>query len=276
MENANAPAANNGTKPSASVPLVVNGASSTPPLTKAVLSSQRGEEGALERTTSEDQLAASLDSLKIEAKGGSVPPNGSLAPPPGRPAPLVSRDTGSNESLGADSSSELGNKPPSLDGKSITSGTTFALDEKESLRPDDSASVKAGAEDDDAFSLRGSRMGSDVALRARGVPLGDFPDRRLIQSTPGSSGYGILTPQSTSSEQQMGAGAGGPPLTSTGASTDALNLIYRQAPDEKLIEALESPKDRMFLLRLEKDVIDFVENSKYVSLSTLYFMRLMR
>ena len=32
-----------------------------------------------------------------------------------------------------DSGSELGTKPPSLDGKSITSGTTFALDEKESL-----------------------------------------------------------------------------------------------------------------------------------------------
>ena len=39
-------------------------------------------------------------------------------------------------------------KPASLDGKSTTSGTTFALDEKESLQPDDSASVKA-AEDED-------------------------------------------------------------------------------------------------------------------------------
>lgn len=67
----------------------------------------------------------------------------------------------------ADSMSDLGTKPPSLDGKSITSGTTFALDEKESLRPDDSASVKA-AEDDDTFSGRGSivagsRIGSEAA-----------------------------------------------------------------------------------------------------------------
>merc|ERR1712000_75885 len=73
-----------------------------------------------------------------------------------------------------DSGSELGTKPPSLDGKSITSGTTFALDEKESLRPDDSASVKAAAEDDDTFSIRGShfagsRVGSDLAARARGI-----------------------------------------------------------------------------------------------------------
>jgi hypothetical protein len=66
-----------------------------------------------------------------------------------------------------DSGSDVGTKPPSLDGKSITSGTTFALDEKESLRPDDSASVKA-AEDDDTFSGRGSivagsRIGSEAA-----------------------------------------------------------------------------------------------------------------
>lgn len=67
----------------------------------------------------------------------------------------------------AESGSDAGTKPPSLDGKSIASGTTFALDEKESLRPDDSASVKA-AEDDDEFSNRdsnvaGSRTGSEAA-----------------------------------------------------------------------------------------------------------------
>lgn len=69
--------------------------------------------------------------------------------------------------LRTDSGSDVETKPPSLDGKSITSGTTFALDEKESLRPDDSASVKA-AEDDDTFSGRGSivagsRIGSEAA-----------------------------------------------------------------------------------------------------------------
>ena len=261
MEKENMPTTNSGTKPSPSAP-VANGGSSIPPLTKATLSARPERHTQIGRTASEDQLATTLAGLNISPKSSNPIANGSLVPSMGRPAPLVSRDTGSNESLGADSSSELGNKPPSLDGKSITSGTTFALDEKESLRPDDSASVKAAAEDDDAFSIRGSRMGSDVALRARGIPLGDFPDRRLMHSTPGSSGYGILTPQSTASEQQLGAGAGVPPLASPGGPTDALNLIYRQAPDEKLIEALTSPKDRMFLLRLEKDVIDFVENSK--------------
>lgn len=183
-----------------------------------------------------------------------------------RPQP-ISRESGvSDESPRVDSSSELGTKPPSLDGKSITSGTTFALDEKESLRPDDSASVKAAGEDDDSFSIRGSliagsRMGSDLAARARGIQLGDMPDRRLMQVTPGSSGHGILTPQSTSSEQQPRAGAEVPPLVAGEGSADALNLIYRHAPDDKLIEAMATPKDRMYLLRLEKEVIHFVQNS---------------
>lgn len=174
---------------------------------------------------------------------------------------VFSRASGSDDSQKADSSSDLGTKPPSLDGKSITSGTTFALDEKESLRPDDSASVKA-AEDDDSFSIRGSliagsRMSSDFAARARGIQLGDMPERPSVQPVVETNGQGILTPQSTSSEQPPQN-----PLRSTGGSSDALNVIYRQAPDDKLLEALAAPRDRLFLLRLEKDVIDFVQDSK--------------
>lgn len=207
-----------------------------------------------------DNISEKLDSLNIQhrsADGGVISPEGSGLRIE-RPQ-VVSRQSGaSDESQRADSSSELGTKPPSLDGKSITSGTTFALDEKESLRPDDSASVKAAAEDDDVLSVRGSmmagsRVSSDLAARARGIQLGDVTDRRLMQTTPGSSGHGILTPQSTESEQQAAA---------AGASSDALNLIYRHAPDDKLVEAMGTPKDRMYLLRLEKDVVEFVQNSK--------------
>ncbi|TQW00695.1 hypothetical protein V2A60_001751 [Cordyceps javanica] len=151
-----------------------------------------------------------------------------------------------------DSNSDSGTKPPSLDGKSITSGTTFALDEKESLRPDDSASVQAAAEDDDAASLvAGSRLGSEAAARVRARPA----------IAVGSHAAGILTPQSTSSEQQVENGAA-LQLNGEAGTSDALNVIYRQAPDEKLIDALGTPRDRYFLLRLEKDVIDFVQNSK--------------
>ncbi|KAK6082746.1 R3H domain-containing protein [Seiridium cupressi] len=165
----------------------------------------------------------------------------------------------------ADSNSEIGAKAPSLDGKSITSGTTFALDEKESLRPDDSASVKAAAEDDESFSVRGSqmansRMGSEVA-RIHRLRIGDMPERRIIQLLPESQDQGVATPQSVDS--------GIPPPTDasqslgTVASTpDAFSTMYSQNPDDKLLEAMASPKDRIFLLRLEQDVINFVQSSK--------------
>lgn len=204
-----------------------------------------------------------MGSLSLAAKTPSLVVNGSGPLAPERPGPAINRESGSDDSQRADSGSELGTKPPSLDGKSITSGTTFALDEKESLRPDDSASVKAAAEDDDAFSIRGSlvagsRMGSDLAARARGITLGDIPERTLPQIAASGAVQGVLTPQSSSSEQ--------PPGVPLAGSPDALNVIYRQAPDEKLLEAMASPKDRLYLLRLEKQVIDFVQDSKYVLL----------
>jgi len=164
----------------------------------------------------------------------------------------------------ADSESESGTKPPSLDGKSITSGTTFALDEKESLRPDDSASVKA-AEDDDTFSGRGSvvagsRIGSEAA--ARSYRTYDSAERRNIQPMQERQTPGVVTPQSGSSGHQITDEAKPKPLVGAAGTPDAFNLFYRQTPDEKLLEALESPKDRMFLLRLEQDVIEFVKDSK--------------
>lgn len=166
----------------------------------------------------------------------------------------------------ADSSSELGTKPPSLDGKSITSGTTFnALDEKESLRPDDSASVMAAEQDDDIFSIRGSliagsRMGSEVAARVHRIQLGDMPPRSVApQHVIVNSGpQGIVTPQSASLEQQ--------PVTDAKialvGTTSAPNGMYGQHPDEKLLEAMQSQKDRLFLLKLEELVIEFVQDSK--------------
>lgn len=165
----------------------------------------------------------------------------------------------------ADSSSEIGTKAPSLDGKSVTSGTTFALDEKESLRPDDSASVKAAAEDDESFSIRGSQMassriGSDVA-RIHRLRIGDMPERRIIQILPEAQDHGIATPQSGVSVPPPPAD--NPQALGTVASTpDAFSTMYSQNPDEKLLEAMNDPKDRIFLLRLEQDVINFVQSSK--------------
>lgn len=211
-------------------------------------------------------IASSLNDLSLASKVPSLVVDGRCSIPEHQKSNL-SKESGSDESQKCDSSSELGTKPQSLDGKSITSGTTFALDEKESLRPDDSASVKAAAEDDDTFSIRGSlvagsRMSSDVALRTRAALSGDLADRRAVQIAMAASPHGILTPPSASSDRVPALSAA--TALSADGSPDVLNVIYRQAPDEKLLDALATPRDRYFLLRLEKDVIDFVQDSKYV------------
>ncbi|KAF5590432.1 R3H domain protein [Fusarium subglutinans] len=241
-------------------PVIANGRSGKAPVSTLPSPQRELNLNLADHRSGEDKLEISLKDLSLREKAPNLVVNGSGPLAPERPAVVVGRDSGSDDSQRADSSSELGTKPPSLDGKSITSGTTFALDEKESLRPDDSASVKAAAEDDDAFSVRGSlvagsRMGSEVAARARMLHLGDIPERRIPQPFPGTAAQGVLTPQSSSSEQPPGAPMGTP------GSSDALGVIYRQAPDDKLLEAMASPKDRLFLLRLEKQVIDFVQDS---------------
>lgn len=212
----------------------------------------------------ESDLTDAVKAMHIRDITPSLVVNGSGIAPPNH-----KRDLGEGFSddpfQRTESGSDLGTKPPSLDGKSITSGTTFALDEKESLRPDDSASVKA-AEDDDTFSGRGSivagsRIGSEAAARAYRAQFYEAPDRRSIQLMQERQTQGIVTPQSGSSGQQT-TDDKSKPLVGPSGSTEAFTLFYRQTPDEKLLEALESPKDRIFLLRLEQDVIEFVKDSK--------------
>lgn len=232
--------------------------------------------GPAPRRTTTDQSAESkvvqgLKELKLEMKPPSLVVNGSGSTSTEQSSKTAASQTPSDDvSQKADSSSELGTKPPSLDGKSITSGTTFnVLDEKESLRPDDSASVKAAADEDDAFSIRGSliansRVGSDVAGRFRNIQIGDMPPRAAAAHALASPNVqGTMTPESTTSEQPPAAN-GTVPLATAPISQEALsgNGFYSQNPDEKLLEAMKSPKDRLFLLRLEKDVVEFVQDSK--------------
>ncbi|KAI9048510.1 hypothetical protein LZ554_007344 [Drepanopeziza brunnea f. sp. 'monogermtubi'] len=217
-----------------------------------------------ETSNAETKLIDAVKALNVDSEMPSLVVNGSgvsVANPKPEGIEGLTEDIFQR----TDSGSELGTKPPSLDGKSITSGTTFALDEKESLRPDDSASVKA-AEDDDTFSGRGSivagsRIGSEAAARAYRAQFYEAPDRRSVQPTQERQGQGINTPQSGSSQQTTDDGKS-KPLVGASDVPDAFNLFYRQTPDEKLLEALESPKDRIFLLRLEQDVIEFVKDSK--------------
>lgn len=215
-------------------------------------------------SSGEAPLVDGLQNLKVGQKAPSLVVNGTSSASTG-PSSKVQTPSDDASQKG-DSSSDLGTKPPSIDGKSITSGTTFnALDEKESLRPDDSASVQAAAEDDDAFSVRGSliagsRMGSEVAARFHRIQLGDMPPRsvphQLVIAESGNQG--AATPQSASSEQI--------PVTDAKialvSATSTPNGMYGQNPDEKLLEAMQSQKDRLFLLKLEEMVIDFVQDSK--------------
>lgn len=164
-------------------------------------------------------------------------------------------------------------KPASLDGKSATSGNTFALDEKESLRPDDSASVKAAEEEEfysgPASGAPSSRVGSEAGSRAFrdqfyeiSERMGPGPHRSYPAGRRGIPGIEEEAPQMSL-----------PPLTVALPTPVALPRpevitpigapfgFEYQEPDEKLFEALESPKDRLFLLRLEQEVITFVRDS---------------
>lgn len=193
----------------------------------------------------------------------SVPRRTDENAPDGLLAPAPSTD----DAVTQMSSSSDSNKPQSLDGKSVASGTTFALDEKDSLRPDDSASVKAGDEDD-MFSpgsgLPGSRIGSDDGVRAfrdqlreissmepqrRGGPPPVFGNAQkgVLYVPPQGPGIGAV-PNATRSQPPNPAGIDVP-------------------PDQKLLEALENPRDRVWVLKLEQDVIDFVKDPKEVSLT---------
>lgn len=218
-----------------------------------------------ERSVAEENLVDAVKALKVNGPMRSLIVNSSSTT--SIKIKAESAETFSEDLFQrTDSGSELGTKPPSLDGKSITSGTTFALDEKESLRPDDSASVKA-AEDDDTFSGRGSivagsRIGSEAAARAYRAQFYETSDRRNMQLMQERQNQGAVTPQSGSSGQQITDDTMSKPLVGAAGVPDAFNLFYRQTPDEKLLEALDSPKDRIFLLRLEQDVIEFVKDSK--------------
>ena len=192
----------------------------------------------------------------------------------GKPRPSIAlvKFSAAEDSTTQLSSSNSSAKPASLDGKSVASVTTFALDEKESIRPDDSASLRAVEEEDVASppesNAAGSRVGSDSEARAfraqlheiavmgpqpqRGVPPGRFPSQNpngpptLYDPNQPPNGIGGPMPQPLVN--------GGP----TGAGSQAMPAL----PDEKLIEALQSPRDRLFVVKIEQDFIDFIKDSR--------------
>ncbi|KAG8622820.1 hypothetical protein KVT40_009331 [Elsinoe batatas] len=157
-------------------------------------------------------------------------------------------------------------RPPpssiSFDAKSTTSGTTFPLDEKESLRPDDSASVQAGEEDDGRGSTQpSSRIGSDSGARAFSEQLREIsimgpasrqPAPLVRMNSTSAPNPGVLY---TPSPIPIPDALNGVPAT-LGRDPNSLSF----PPDEKLIEALSSVRDRVWVLKLEQDITDFVKD----------------
>ena len=162
-------------------------------------------------------------------------------------------------------------KQTSSDSRSATSGATYALDEKESLRPDDSASTKA-AEDEDSYSgaasgAPSSRVGSEAGGRAFRDQFNEISERigpglHRLQSMNRRGIPGIVEegPQPT-----LAPRAPSVPAPTTGPDTLATSgpsfVVEYKGPDDKLFEALDSPKDRLFLVRLEQEVISFIKDS---------------
>ena len=236
------------------------------PAVPALLSSQKSPVSVDVKTNEDPQrvqaLTASLQSTTLTSNDVGVD-QGKRETEKSVPAP-------SNDEKSQVSSST---KAASLDSTSIISTTTYHMDEKESLRPDDSASVKAGEEDEShsgpASGAPSSRVGSEAGGKfAFRDQFNEISERigpssravlaaRHINPTISEEGVKVL-PGVTLPVDVVMAGA-----NQNKAPVIAGALAFKQIPpDDKLIEALDSPKDRLFLLQLEEQVIAFIKNSK--------------
>lgn len=171
-------------------------------------------------------------------------------------------------------------KPTSFDSKSVVSVATFAMDEKESLRPDDSASVQAAEEEDSlsgqVSSAPNSRMGSEASGRRPRQNYGDGPENLATsQRTPGALAPG---PQFNGGIQIAGAPPNPAPdnyaMTNPDSFQNNSSLHgFPKEPDEKLLEAMNTPKDRLLLLQLEEKIVSFIKDSKYVFATHFFLFR---
>ena len=156
---------------------------------------------------------------------------------------------------------------PSFDKSSVASGTTFALDEKESLRPDDSASTRAVEEEDGpGTGATGSRVGSDTDARAFSDQLHKIAQIPVTVMAPRA----ILQPNATMRPPIMFGQMPLNPVPEPQAPTEnEIPTAPQPAPgvpplDEKLLDALTSPRDRVYVLKIEQDILDFMKNEKWV------------
>lgn len=221
------------------------------------------------RATDMDALGDATKALRIEDGRSDIT---SDAREPGSESHAQARgDTDSSVGEVQALASQLSRKPSSLDGKSATSANTFGIDEKESLRPDDSASVKA-TEDEDVFAPGSAGDSSQIASNGRPEAQPRFYVLSQGMQTAGraevaTAAHRAVTPQlsdlkGAGQSVATNAGAQPAPVKSVTLNGGGVPLGFSLEPDEKLVEALENPKDRLFVLRLEQDVIEFVKDSK--------------
>lgn len=183
----------------------------------------------------------------------------------GREHPLLNRENSFDDDQTYLSNSST--KPTSFDSKSMASVTTFAMDEKDSLRPDDSASVQAADEDESlsgpASGAPNSLAGSDAGTRGYREHVRDAQAQKIRGILPGAVQRfpngdlrvtGTIPPDAVSNNFVVSAAEAfqsGKPLHG-----------FPDEPDEKLLDAMNSPKDRLFLLQLEEKIRNFIQNSK--------------
>ncbi|PYH95824.1 hypothetical protein BO71DRAFT_439982 [Aspergillus ellipticus CBS 707.79] len=156
-------------------------------------------------------------------------------------------------------------KPTSFDSKSMASVTTFAMDEKDSLRPDDSASVQAVDEEE---SLSGPASGAPNSLTGSESGARGFRDLQRPRAILQPSGpifvdgmqraNGAILPDPAANNFVVP----NPDAFQNGRAIHG----FPSEPDEKLLEAMKSPKDRLLILQLEEKVRHFIQNSKEHSL----------
>ena len=160
-------------------------------------------------------------------------------------------------------------KGPGFDTKSMASVTTFAMDEKESLRPDDSASVQAGDEEENhspfAGGITSSQRSSDVGAAPVRVQLRDgynFPSRRPPMGTLlNPPRFGDFPLPSSDETGQAPNEARRPEMAVSGPSPPQAHMLS-VVPDEKLLDAMGTPKDRLLLLQLEEKIVAFITQSQ--------------
>ncbi|EEP80930.1 predicted protein [Uncinocarpus reesii 1704] len=164
-----------------------------------------------------------------------------------------------NEGAFDDDQTHLSNsstKPTSFDSKSMASVTTFAMDEKESLRPDDSASVQAIEEDDISLPASGalnSQAGSENSARVD----------RVNQLAMSQRLSGMASVNVSRLNEGLKSLHHDPAINPVNERT---LHGFPNEPDEKLLEAMRSPKDRLLILQLEEKIICFIKNPSEQSL----------